>query len=152
MHCAVLSRRGQVKRIRSDNWTNFIGAERELTRSIEEWNNLKFSQRYATEKNMASFFWHRWVREHVSLLQKQHKEKQVGDIVNIVDFNAPRSSWRIAAVHETRTSASGKSENRDKYLGSPCWQMVFKLGNGLRDCLYFTRVFLKLFLMCMDNI
>ena len=40
-----IARRGQVKRIRSDNWTNFIGAEHELTRSIQEWNNLKFSQR-----------------------------------------------------------------------------------------------------------
>ena len=98
---------------------NIIDAERELTRSIQEWNNLKFSQR-CYRKNMASFFWHRWVREHLSLLQKQHKEKQFGDIVYIVDFNAPRISWRIAVVHETRTSASGKSENRDKYLGSPC--------------------------------
>ena len=33
-----ITRRGHVKRIRSDNGMNFIGAERELTRSIQEWN------------------------------------------------------------------------------------------------------------------
>ena len=30
--------------------------------------------------------------------------------------------------------------------------MVFKLGNGLRDCVYFTSDLLKLFLMCTDTI
>lgn len=33
-----VARRGQVKKIRSDNGTNFVGAERELTRSIQELN------------------------------------------------------------------------------------------------------------------
>ncbi|KAI4882679.1 hypothetical protein NFI96_029603, partial [Prochilodus magdalenae] len=32
------ARRGQVKILRSDNGTNFVGAERELRRAIEEWN------------------------------------------------------------------------------------------------------------------
>lgn len=33
-----ISRRGQVMELRSDNGTNFIGAERELKRAIQEWN------------------------------------------------------------------------------------------------------------------
>ena len=33
-----IARRGQVKELRSDNGTNFIGAERELKRAIEGWN------------------------------------------------------------------------------------------------------------------
>lgn len=36
-----LARRGQVKALRSDNGTNFVGAERELKRAIEEWNVSK---------------------------------------------------------------------------------------------------------------
>lgn len=33
-----IARRGQVKLLRSDNGTNFVGAEREIKRAIQEWN------------------------------------------------------------------------------------------------------------------
>ncbi|KAK7882611.1 hypothetical protein WMY93_028785 [Mugilogobius chulae] len=36
-----IARRGQVKILRSDNGTNFIGAERELKKAIQEWNVSK---------------------------------------------------------------------------------------------------------------
>lgn len=36
-----IARRGQIKILRSDNGTNFIGAERELKRAIAEWNVSK---------------------------------------------------------------------------------------------------------------
>lgn len=34
-----IARRGQVKILRSDNGTNFVGAERELKRAMQDWNN-----------------------------------------------------------------------------------------------------------------
>ncbi|KAL4008773.1 hypothetical protein ACER0C_002625 [Sarotherodon galilaeus] len=36
-----IARRGQVVELRSDNGTNFVGAERELTKAIQEWNTCK---------------------------------------------------------------------------------------------------------------
>ena len=33
-----IARRGQVTRMRSDNGTNFVGAEHELVRAIRDWN------------------------------------------------------------------------------------------------------------------
>ncbi|KAL2083669.1 hypothetical protein ACEWY4_021442 [Coilia grayii] len=38
-----VARRGQVQELRSDNGTNFVGAERELKRAIEEWNQERIS-------------------------------------------------------------------------------------------------------------
>ena len=36
------ARRGQVKEIRSDNGTNFVGANRELKEAIADWNSSQF--------------------------------------------------------------------------------------------------------------
>lgn len=33
-----IARKGQVKEIRSDNGTNFVGAERHLIEAIDHWN------------------------------------------------------------------------------------------------------------------
>lgn len=38
-----VARRGQVQELRSDNGTNFIGAERELRTAIEQWNQSQIS-------------------------------------------------------------------------------------------------------------
>ena len=46
-----IGRRGQVKRICADNGTNFIGTERELTRSIQEWNQFQI-QSAILQKNV----------------------------------------------------------------------------------------------------
>eukprot|EP00105_Crassostrea_gigas_P034805 XP_019918953.1 PREDICTED: uncharacterized protein LOC105318561 [Crassostrea gigas] len=47
----VIARRGQVTKIRSDNGTNFVGAERELARSIQEWNQHQI-QKSMLQKNV----------------------------------------------------------------------------------------------------
>ena len=39
-----IARRGQVKEIRSDNGSNFVGGERELRTMIENWNQVKIHQ------------------------------------------------------------------------------------------------------------
>lgn len=36
-----IARRGQVKELRSDNGTNFVGAQRELKEAIESWNQIQ---------------------------------------------------------------------------------------------------------------
>ena len=38
-----IARRGQVQELRSDNGTNFTGAERELRTAIEQWNQLQIN-------------------------------------------------------------------------------------------------------------
>lgn len=39
-----ISRRGPVKEIRSDNGTNFVGAEREMRKEIDKWNQAKIHE------------------------------------------------------------------------------------------------------------
>lgn len=46
-----IARRGQVTKMRSDNGTNFIGAERELKRALNEWN-LSQIQNAMLQKNI----------------------------------------------------------------------------------------------------
>ena len=46
-----IARRGQVKKIRSDNGTNFVGAERELKQSLQQWN-LSQIQSAMLQKNI----------------------------------------------------------------------------------------------------
>ncbi|XP_062567165.1 uncharacterized protein LOC134229426 [Saccostrea cucullata] len=206
-----IARRGQVKKIRSDNGTNFVGADRELRNSIKDWNEsqiheamlqrnidwqfnppagshhggvweriirsvrkvmnsvlreqilddeglgtlmceiesilndrpiTKSSDRYDdlevltpnhlllmriqpnlppgvfTETDnycrrrwrqvqyMANLFWNRWVKEYLPLLQERQKwhelkrNLKVGDVVLVVDSNAPRNSWPMGVVRE----------------------------------------------------
>ncbi len=45
-----IARRGQVKEICSDNGSNFVGADRELRRSLEQWNQSQIHET-PTERN-----------------------------------------------------------------------------------------------------
>ena len=45
-----VARRGNVRTIRRDNWSNFVGAERELAKSMEEINHSKI-QRFMLNQN-----------------------------------------------------------------------------------------------------
>ncbi|XP_060605456.1 uncharacterized protein LOC132757974 [Ruditapes philippinarum] len=207
-----ISRRGQVTKIRSDNGSNFIGANRELKKAISEWNKHQIQsamlqknvdwqfnppagshhggvwermirtvrqtlhsvvkeqtlndealhtlfcevesiindrpitlnpdshddlealtpnhlllmkrkpnlppgifvktdsytrRRWKQVQYMADLFWRRWTREYLPLLQERQKwfdtkrNMSIGDIVLVVDSNAPRNSWLLGKVTDT---------------------------------------------------
>ena len=62
---------------------------------------------------MADLFWHRWTKEYLLLLQERQKwtsvkkNLSVGDIVLVVDPTAPRGSWPLGRVLETKPDARG---------------------------------------------
>ncbi|CAG2192602.1 unnamed protein product [Mytilus edulis] len=213
-----IARRGQVEKIRSDNGTNFVGAERELKSALSEWNlnqienamlqknidwqfnppagshfggvwerlirsvrktmnsvireqvldddglNTVFCEIESTLNSrpitmnsddpsdlealtpnhlllmkrkaylppglfsktdnycrrkwrqiqyIANLFWSRWVREYLPMLQerqKWHKQRRnlmVGNIVIVVDSNAPRNSWPMGRITEIIPDRNG---------------------------------------------
>ncbi|XP_062617169.1 uncharacterized protein LOC134278886 [Saccostrea cucullata] len=68
-------------------------------------------RRWKQIQYMANLFWKRWTREYLPLLQERQKwceEKRnftVGDIILVVDSNAPRNSWPIGIIQETLPGA-----------------------------------------------
>ena len=55
----------------------------------------------------ANLFWTRWVREYLPMLQERQKWHHVkrnmkfGDVVLIIDSNAPRNSWPMCVILES---------------------------------------------------
>ena len=62
---------------------------------------------------MAGLFWHRWTQEYLFLLQERQKwtavkkNLNVRDIVLAIDPTAPRGSWPLGRVLETKPDARG---------------------------------------------
>ena len=62
---------------------------------------------------MADLFWHRWSKEYLVLLQERQKWTRVkenlkeGDVVLVVDPTAPRGSWPLGRVLETKPDGRG---------------------------------------------
>ncbi|CAC5426192.1 unnamed protein product [Mytilus coruscus] len=111
-----IARRGQVVKIRSDNGTNFVGAEKELKRSISDWNVEQIHdviRRWRQIQYMANLFWQRWIHEYLPLLQERQKwheikrNLQLGDVVLVVDSNAARNSWPMGIIVETIPDRAG---------------------------------------------
>ncbi len=213
-----IARRGQVAEIRSDNGTNFVGAERELQEAIQNWNHKQINdvllqkkikwifnpptgshhggiwerlirsikkilnsilrgqsldeeglhtflcevesilnnrpitrssldpndlealtpnhllllktrlslppglfmkedvyarRRWRQIQYLANIFWKRWIGEYLPLLQERQKWKvktrnfQLGDVVLVVDDNAPRNSWIMGKIIETIKDKKG---------------------------------------------
>jgi len=84
-----IARRGQVTKMRSDNGTNFIGAERELKRALNEWN-LSQIQNAMLQKNIdwqfnppaGSHFggvWERLIRSVRKAMNSVIREKNLDD-------------------------------------------------------------------------
>ncbi|KAK0134388.1 hypothetical protein N1851_030045 [Merluccius polli] len=70
-------------------------------------------RRWKQVQYMADLFWHRWTKEYLLLLQERQKwtavkkNMNVGDIVLVIDPTAPRGSWPLARVLETKPDARG---------------------------------------------
>ena len=70
-------------------------------------------RRWRQIQYVSDLFWTRWVKEYLPLLQERQRWNRTrrnfmkGDIVLIVDFNAPRGSWLMARVLETRPGSRG---------------------------------------------
>ncbi|CAB4002059.1 Nuclear factor related to kappa-B-binding, partial [Paramuricea clavata] len=114
-------RRGPVREIRFDRGTNFIGAENELKRAIEEIDGEKERRSlYCTrrensrektciarrngEQHLVQEFWQRWSKEYLQQLQSRYKWTQpkrnvtTGDVVLLREVQYPRNKWPLAKV------------------------------------------------------
>lgn len=76
-------------------------------------SDLYARRRWKQVQYMADLFWHRWTKEYLLLLQERQKWTKVkenlktGDIVLVVDPTAPRGSWPLGRVMETKPDGRG---------------------------------------------
>ena len=70
-------------------------------------------RRWRQVQYLADIFWNRWTKEYLSMLQQRQKwlkpqrNLQEGDIVLIVDSNAPRNSWPVGRVQQVHLDKKG---------------------------------------------
>ncbi|XP_052470971.1 uncharacterized protein LOC128027405 [Carassius gibelio] len=76
-------------------------------------SDLYARRRWKQVQYMADLFWHRWTKEYLLLLQERQKwtvvkkNLNVGDLVLVVDPTAPRGSWPLGRVLETKPDRKG---------------------------------------------
>jgi len=76
--------------------------------------NIRLQRQWRQVQGLADSFWKRYRNEYLPLLQKRQlwltprRDFQTGDLVIMVDNNAPRSQWRMARVSETYPSDDGR--------------------------------------------
>ena len=64
-------------------------------------------------QNIVKVFWKRWLREYLPELQKRQKwlgiqsNLKVGDLVLVMDENAPRGSWPLGLIQEVSVGRDG---------------------------------------------
>lgn len=69
---------------------------------------------YQYSQHLADMFWKRWIREYLPVLTKRTKwfedgkQLAVGDIIVIVDENAPRNLWKKGIIEQIHPSVDGK--------------------------------------------
>jgi hypothetical protein len=70
-------------------------------------------KRWRRVQYLANIFWSRWKREFLQTLQprtkwcKARRNFAVGDVVLMVDDNAPRNSWKLACVTDVMPDDRG---------------------------------------------
>ena len=89
---------------------------------------------------LATAFWQRWLREYLPLLQtrqKWHRKRDdltVGDLVLIVDEQAPRGNWPLGVVTGVNEGRDGlvrsvRMRSRNKEVVRPVTKVVFLEGD-----------------------
>ncbi|XP_072043020.1 uncharacterized protein [Amphiura filiformis] len=70
-------------------------------------------KRWRQIQYLTEVFWKRWTREYLPMLQKRQKwlqptrNLQVGDVVLVVDNNAPRNAWLMGRVQQVHIGNQG---------------------------------------------
>lgn len=70
-------------------------------------------RRWRQVQYMADLFWKRWTQEYLPLIQERQRWSKVkrnfapGNIVVVVDATAPRGSWLMGRILETKADAQG---------------------------------------------
>lgn len=70
-------------------------------------------RRWKQAQYLGDLFWKRWVKEYLPNLQERQKWNRIkqnlqpGDVVMILDENAPRNSWLLGRVVQTKMDAKG---------------------------------------------
>lgn len=70
-------------------------------------------RRWRQVQYISDLFWTRWVKEYLPLMQERHKWNRIrrnfmqGDIVLVADASAPRGSWMMARILETKPDTRG---------------------------------------------
>lgn len=76
-------------------------------------SDLYSRRRWKQVQYITDLFWKRWIREYLPLMQERNKWNKTkrnfspGDLVVIVDDNAPRNSWLMGRVVEALPGAKG---------------------------------------------
>ena len=84
-----------------------------LPPGLFEKEDLFARRRWRQIQYLANLFWKRWIGEYLPLLQERQKwmvktrNLQLGDIVLVVDENAPRSSWIMGKIIHTIQDKKG---------------------------------------------
>ena len=67
----------------------------------------KYSKRWKHSQYLANVFWRRWSKEYLPILQERQKwlyrrrNLSIGDLVLVIDDNAPRGRWVKGLIEET---------------------------------------------------
>lgn len=75
--------------------------------------DLYIKRRWQQVQYMADLFWKRWTQEYLPLIQERQRWSTVkrsfapGDIVVVADSTAPRGSWLMGRILETKPDACG---------------------------------------------
>eukprot|EP00057_Strongylocentrotus_purpuratus_P028999 XP_011683473.1 PREDICTED: uncharacterized protein LOC100891682 [Strongylocentrotus purpuratus] len=84
-----------------------------LPPTMTEESDTYARRRWRQVQYMADLFWKRWIREYLPQLQEREKwvasrrNVQVGDVVLVVNNNAPRNLWQLGRVLKTMPDKGG---------------------------------------------